>query len=273
MVPAQNHLSKHHPHGGYAGGCGGGGHLMNGGPLISQYYYYYYSCLGSDLISPPMAEDESTTDSVNEEAPSNRDDGWLQLSIGGSGGGGGGGGGKYDQRISSGLVELDLLPGGGAAASQDSRSPADNPTNSRLASSFLCPPNHNFGVEAAKIASRTETETGMGMPLYFGTSGVSNFVQQEINWAFRPMAGVGIGVAGHVPASSPSTSSVASSSFLPGGGRRSSYLGRPFIQFQSSGVDAAAAAAAGPSFDVRIINPPRRPHSGIWFTLKALENQ
>lgn len=246
---------------------------MNGGGPISDhyyYYYYYYSRLGSDhyleaLDHPPMAEDDSTTNSLNDEAPSNRDDGWLQLSIGG----GGGGRGKYDQRElmrpgrSSGLVELDLLPGGGGGGGRDI------PANSRWVSDFLSPE----AATTARTGTGTETGMGIGMPLFFGTSsGSSNFVQQEINWAFRPMAGVGVGVGlAQVPSSSsPSTSAVSSSSFVPVGSQRSSYLGRPFIQFQSSGVDTAVA---GPSSDVRIINPPRRPHSGIWFTLKALENQ
>ncbi|XP_038880904.1 uncharacterized protein LOC120072580 [Benincasa hispida] len=257
MVATLNHLSKHHP-------CGGADHLMNGGaPLCNQYYYYYYY-LGSNpnLISldPHMAEDDSTTNSFNDQAPSNRDDGWLQLSIGGSRGGGDSVTGvKYDQRelmilgrSSSGLVELDLLPGGGR----------EIPTNySRWVSDF------SSSETATTSKTGTKTETGIAMPLFLGTSSSSNFVQQEINWAFRPVAGVGTGVPS---SSSPSTSAVSSSYSLPVSSRRSSYLGRPLIQFQSVGVDTATA---GPSSDVRIINPPRRPHSGIWFTLKALENQ
>ncbi|XP_050943338.1 protein LAX PANICLE 2 isoform X3 [Cucumis melo] len=214
MVAALNHFSKHQH--------GGADHLMNGGaPLY---------------------------------------DGWLQLSIGGSGGSGNVTGLKHDQRESmtpgrsSGLVELDLLPGGGRDISMN---------YSRWVSDFSSP--------ETTTTSKTETgaEIGIGLPLFFGTSSSSNFVQQEINWAFRPVAGIGTGVPS---SSSPSTSAVSSSYSLPISGRRSSYLGRPLIQLQSVGVDTATATA-GPSSDVRIINPPRRPHSGIWFTLKALENQ
>ncbi|GMI79814.1 hypothetical protein HRI_001650700 [Hibiscus trionum] len=44
---------------------------------------------------------------------------------------------------------------------------------------------------------------------------------------------------------------------------------RPIAPFQlQHGIDVAA-----PSSDVRIIDPPRRPHSGIWFMLQASENQ
>lgn len=266
MVAALNHLSKHHP-------CGCADHLMNGGaPLCHQYYYYYYNYyLGSDhphllSLDPPMAEDDSTTNSLNDQAPSNKDDGWLQLSIGGSGSGGGVTGVKYDQgelivpERTSGLVELDLLPGGGR----------DIPTSySRWVSDFSSPETATTSKTGTGAGMRMGVETGIGMPLFFGTPSSSNFVQQEINWAFRPVAG--IGTVARVPSSSsPSTSAVSSSYSLPVSSRRSSYLGRPLIQFQSVGADTATA---GPSSDVRIISPPRRPHSGIWFTLKALENQ
>lgn len=246
-----------------------------GGPISDRFdNNYYYSCLGSDpyliVIDPPMAEHDSTTNSLNDEAhPSNRDDGWLQLSIGS--GGHGDHEEKYDQpelRVperSSGLVELNLLPGGGDGGG------AENIQRSyRWVSSSLDPETELTA--RTRMEMETRTEMGIGMPLFFGTSSSSNFVQQEINWAFRPAIGVGIGIgmAQVPPSSSPSTSAASSSSFLPFGGRRSSYFGRPFIQFQGAGVDAEAA---GPSTDIRIINPPRRPHSGIWFTLKALENQ
>lgn len=209
MLPAHTPLSQLHP----SRGCGAA-HLMNAAPpLVSENYYYYYSHPYLIALHPPMADDDdSTTNTFNQQPSSNTDDGWLQLSIG-----------RRRPPTTSNLVELDLLPGGGG----------DNPATASR--DFLTP-------EAATTA-RSET----GMQLFFGTPTSSNFVQQEINWAFRPM----------LAASS-------SSSFLPVGGRS------PFIQFQSSGVQAGDA---GPSSDVRIINPPRRPHSGIWFTLKALENQ
>ncbi|KAF2288356.1 hypothetical protein GH714_007007 [Hevea brasiliensis] len=166
MVPAQT-LSKRKQqqnllfYGGYAG-CGGGGFSDSFG-LMSRLEGYDYciseACLGSDLVpNPPMAEDESRTNSLNEPAGSSskdniqedRDEGWLQLSIGGhttsheS---------KHDHRqldptaTRGGLIELDLLP-------------------------------------------------------------------------------------------------------------------------VHSGIDVA-----GPSSDFRVIDPPRRPHSGIWFTLQASQNQ
>ncbi|XP_022932677.1 uncharacterized protein LOC111439151 [Cucurbita moschata] len=221
MLPAHTPLSQLRP----SAGCGAD-HLMNAAPPpISENYYYYYSHPYLIPLPPPMADDDSTTNSFNEEPPFNRDDGWLQLSIG-----------RGRPPTTSNLVELDLLPGGGG----------DNPAATATATATT---SRDFLTPEAATTARSET----GMQLFFGTPTSSNFVQQEINWAFRPISAAS-----------------SSSSFLPVGGRRSSYLGGPFIQFQSSGVQAGGA---GPSSDVRIINPPRRPHSGIWFTLKALENQ
>ncbi|KAK8657316.1 hypothetical protein V6N13_035562 [Hibiscus sabdariffa] len=51
----------------------------------------------------------------------------------------------------------------------------------------------------------------------------------------------------------------------PHHGALAPYFGRPFL-VQSTDV-------AGPSSEVRIIDPPRRPHSGIWFMLQASRNQ
>ncbi|KAL4382963.1 hypothetical protein GQ457_15G003150 [Hibiscus cannabinus] len=51
----------------------------------------------------------------------------------------------------------------------------------------------------------------------------------------------------------------------PHHGALAPYFGRPF-PVQSTDV-------AGPSSEVRIIDPPRRPHSGIWFMLQASRNQ
>ncbi|XP_022955780.1 uncharacterized protein LOC111457668 isoform X2 [Cucurbita moschata] len=93
------------------------------------------------------------------------------------------------------------------------------------------------GSPEAVITSKTETEieTGIRMPL------CSSFNLTDIN----------------VAQTYPSTSTMLSSS--------SFHSSIPSIR-----VDAMAA---GTSSDIRIINPPRRPGSGIWFTLKALENQ
>ncbi|XP_039047745.1 uncharacterized protein LOC120188362 isoform X2 [Hibiscus syriacus] len=60
----------------------------------------------------------------------------------------------------------------------------------------------------------------------------------------------------------PIAAAASSSSLVPSG----SYFTGPFRL--QPGIDVA-----GPNSDVRIIDPPRRPHSGIWFMLQASENQ
>ncbi|KGN46419.1 protein LAX PANICLE 2 [Cucumis sativus] len=79
----------------------------------------------------------------------------------------------------------------------------------------------------------------------------------ELNWTFRPIS------------SHNSSSSNCSSSFIPFG----PYFSTPFQLHPGLDLVAAtAAAAAGSSSDaVRVIDPPRRPHSGIWFSLQPLE--
>lgn len=77
----------------------------------------------------------------------------------------------------------------------------------------------------------------------------------------------------HWPAFRSSSTTSSSSSLMP---PVPSYFSR--LPFQLHG--AAAAAAAGvdvghhlPRFDFRVVDPPRRPHSGIWFTLQASQIQ
>lgn len=76
----------------------------------------------------------------------------------------------------------------------------------------------------------------------------------EVNWSFTPMI------------SHNHNSSSSCSSFVPFG----PYFSRPFQLH--TGIDLVAAAPPGPSSDtITVIDPPHRPHSGIWFTLQPLE--
>lgn len=250
MVPAPN-LSKEqqrHLSGGYAG-CGGSYREKFG--LMSRVEGYEYgseSCLGSDLVVAQMAEDDSRTNSLNEAGSSSkdiqedRDEGWLQLSIGGNAASHNN---KHDQaeptaRRGSGLIELDLLPGGGS--SQEARP--------------LAPIFHVPEFRAPREVTNFSSATSFNASLFLQhPASSSNFPHQEINWAFRPIRH-NIGIA------STSTTPSSSSSLMPFG----SYFTRPFQLH--SGIDVA-----GPSLDFRVIDPPRRPHSGIWFMLQASQNQ
>ncbi|KAL8121445.1 uncharacterized protein LOC141661761 [Apium graveolens] len=67
------------------------------------------------------------------------------------------------------------------------------------------------------------------------------------------------------------SSASASSSFMP---PVPSYFSR--LPFQIHGASAASGVDAShhlPRFDFRVVDPPRRPHSGIWFTLQASQIQ
>ncbi|XP_039019897.1 uncharacterized protein LOC120151558 [Hibiscus syriacus] len=203
-----------------------------------------------------MAEDESRTNSINEEGSNSKDnnhqqlelertEGWLQLSIGG---------GqaqatrcdrnKHDQGDPTarreGLVELDLLPGVGSSR------------QARLAPIFHMP--------EFRAPPRPP-------PLMhsFSTSLFFQHQQQGINSTFPYHGELNSSSFRPIPiniAADPSASSSSCSSLVPFG----SYFARPFPVQPEMDV-------AGPSLDVGIIDPPRRPNSGIWFVLQASENQ
>ncbi|KAE8670152.1 Detected protein of unknown function [Hibiscus syriacus] len=235
MVPAENL-----PHGGggeFYGFCGGGsiytesfGHMSR---LRGGYDFHTEACLGigSDLEADRMDEDESRTNSVNEagsnskdnshqEIELERDEDWLQLSIGGQTQAT-----RYDRNKhgqddptagTGGLLELDLLPGG---SSQQAR-------------------------PLARIFHMPEFRAPPPLMHSFSTSLFYQHQQQGSSSMFRP-----------IPSSS-------SSFLMPFG----SYFSRPFqVQFEMQ--------VAGPCSDVTIIDPPRRPHYGIWFVLQASQNQ
>lgn len=82
--------------------------------------------------------------------------------------------------------------------------------------------------------------------------------QQYSTWAFPPPMPMAMGM----PSSSSSCASLRTTA-LP------SYFASPF-HFPAAFDDAGAGPS---SSDVRVVHPPRRPHSGIWFMLQASPNQ
>lgn len=198
--------------GGYGGGYGEGFGVMRG-----NYGFSGGGGVGSDLVVA-MAEDDGS--SLNEES-SSKDEGWLQLSIGGSG--------RDPTRNNgsgSGLVELELMP-----SNSHSPSPASGPEFrpprpvANFDPSFYSNLQHHHGSSSSGFHSHSHPH------------------HQEINWAFRPMIPISIATA--------SSSLIGPGSFFP----------RPFQIYD------------GPGVDFRVIQPPRRPHSGIWFMLQASQNQ
>ncbi|MBA0613856.1 hypothetical protein Godav_014214 [Gossypium davidsonii] len=258
MVPAENLPKQHHlPHGGGGGFYGycGSSYTESFG-LMSRVYGYDFHAeayVGSDLAANRMAEDESTTNSLNEagsnskdnnqELELERDEGWLQLGLGGQPT-------RYDDNKHyqgdptarrGGMIELDLLPGGMSQQARPLLGPIFHMPD------FRAPPPpppllmHSF-------SSSLFFQHQQGSSSTFPHHG-------ELSSSFRP-------IAQNIAAAPSASSSSSSSSLVPLG----SYFARPF-QVQSE-MDVA-----GPSSDVRIIDPPRRPHSGIWFMLQASQNQ
>ncbi|KAL3500969.1 hypothetical protein ACH5RR_035418 [Cinchona calisaya] len=247
----------------------------------------YTNCLllGSDLVvvGGQMAEDQDesrttgdhyeTTSVVNEAeaaasamsskdaAAANQeedDPGWLQLSIGTGLTATAAAHNKQqqqeeDQRRRGGgrMIEFDLLPAAAAASTSSSseqlqllRAPYS------MFQQHLPPPPRpplttaNYNNNTSLLLQQPTT-----FPLH----------HQEINWAnFRP---VPITTLTSAP-----FSSTTSTSLMPPG----SYFSRPF-QLHAGLGSLATARPAGTDF--RVIDPPRRPHSGIWFMLQAAQHQ
>jgi hypothetical protein len=279
MVPARS-LSKQQQqqhqlcYGSY---FGGGTSAYNESFGLMSRLEGYDSCvseaclLGSDLVvaNIPMAEDESRTNSLNNEAGSSskdvqeeRHEGWLQLSIGGhtttatptSHEG------KHDHHHHQqqqqlvldstsrrgGLIELDLLRGSSSRISHQAR-PLSSPV-------FHVP---DFRAPPRPVPSHATNFSNTSLFFQHHPAATSSTypLHQEINWPFRPML--------HNIATASSSPPSSSSSLMPLG----SYFSRPF-QVNSTGMDFA-----GPSSDFKVIDPPRRSHSGIWFMLQASQNQ
>ncbi|XP_019180161.1 PREDICTED: uncharacterized protein LOC109175358 isoform X2 [Ipomoea nil] len=270
-----------------------------------QSYHCYYNKSAGCLVGAQnleedtvMAEDESRTESVNEEAgPSYSKDvvvpatavtreeeeveddhkGWLQLSIGGGGGGGAAASGHHKNgRGGLGLVELDLLPPG----------PSSGPPPLPLP----LPPQYPLSAAAASgvefrqpLPPHFQLTNSVATPAAVGyiSAPPSYFLQQQqqqqpgaadINWAIRPVMAIPPPPPG---VSAPSSSSppfmyappLSGSRFAPRPGAF------PLLYAGVGGVAHAAGGSSSPSLDFRVIDPPRRPLSGIWFSLQASQNQ
>ncbi|XP_055815282.1 uncharacterized protein LOC129885095 [Solanum dulcamara] len=209
--------------------------------------------LGSDLaLIELMAEDESRTGSVNETGSSSKDNnnnkkekeedeeeeeekGWLQLSIGMPTN-------NKPEGNSSRLVELDLLP---TVSSEQGKSTLH-------IHEFRAPPPRRQ--QQQFLTTSPTSSSSLFLQQYpraaQGNSSTTMFPQQQeiINWGFRPMT---------APIQQNMNLSLVSSGshFGPG----------PF---------PVLGGVPGPSsIDLRVVHPPRRPHSGLWFSLQTSSNQ
>ncbi|KAM7487081.1 hypothetical protein LguiB_024565 [Lonicera macranthoides] len=258
----------------------------------------YYSCLRSDLVPVhrPMAEDdesrltESTTAATNELAGSSskefiqdddnddnddKDEGWLQLSIGGCH--------HLTQPTPAGgrdnkLVELDLLPADGGRGGGYSQQQQQQQQQVMMRS--LANPVFHQMPDFRATPARPLTSCFTSVVNYSSSSTPNLLFQQyppatpifphphdqdhtsSNYWGLiRPPAAM----SRNMTASS-SSSSLSTLVQPPAAG----YYSGPSLQLQAGRVDGPAA---GPSLDFRVVDPPRRPHSGIWFMLQASQNQ
>ncbi|KAI9169221.1 hypothetical protein LWI28_009064 [Acer negundo] len=306
----RHHHLVYSGYGGCGGGGGGGGGVMS---RIQGYDDDYSgseaaaaACLGSDLAvvvnhnnnrynnnnnnnnsnNKSMADqDESRTNSLNNEAASSskdnqeedhdhhqRDERWLQLGIGTT---------THHHTTShdhikhvdhhhhhhhqqvdptaaarrvggEGLIELDLLHGGGGSGGSSQQARVASTANFHHGHEFRPPP-HQLPLMNIQAA------TGHASTSLFFQQGSSSSTfphhNQEINWAFRPV---------HVQPNMAALASSSSSSLMQFG----SYFARPF-QPHTGILDVSDPTSS----DFRVIDPPRRPHSGIWFMLLASQNQ
>ncbi|XP_050371875.1 uncharacterized protein LOC126789853 isoform X2 [Argentina anserina] len=300
MVPSAHHQNlsrqqQQHPHlhGGY-GGCGAN-YYNNTAPDDESFGGLLMSQVEEVVINGPMAEDESRTNSLNNEAEAEagssskalvdedqRDDRWLQLSIGGHNATSADVQAPETRSLlrgsssASGLIELDLLS---ANISSPSSSTSWQFQLQQAARSSMTPmfhvPDHHHQIRVPNFSTNMMSTTsnlyfqhpGIGMGM--SSSLLPSFPQhqhQEVNWGFRPL----IPHHNNHIGNSASTSSSSSSFIQLEPSSSTSYFARPF-QLQHHYLHHGGGA--GPSLDFRVVDPPRRPQSGIWFMLQASQNQ
>ncbi|KAF8378056.1 hypothetical protein HHK36_029390 [Tetracentron sinense] len=237
MVPAQN-LFKQHPYDGY-GGCRDSYTERIG--LMSRLELYDYcseACSGSDLVVSHMAEDESRPNSLNEAGSSSKD--------------------AQEEERDEGWLQLGI---GDYTNSRDRKHDPVKPTAPKggLVELNLLPGGTTQHVKplapifhvpefrAPCAATNLRGATSFSTPLFLQHPRTSSiFPQPEVTWGYRPNP----------------WNITASSSSMP----RGPYIAPPFQLH--TGVDVA-----GPSYDFRVVDAPRRPNSGIWFVLQASQNQ
>ena len=179
------------------------------------------------------------------------------------------------------LVELELLPGGRHLNWGSSSRPSLEPQAMfPLASSEVrgSARGSSFG---GSLLFEQQTSMSMSMacgPISAPTFGHHQQQQQQhhpqemVNWAFGPLPHSMAVMPSPSFVSSSSSSSQSCSSLRPPPPPIGSYFPTPF-HFPSSGFDQFDVAGPSSDVTVRVVDPPRRPHSGIWFMLQASQNQ
>ncbi|XP_058736563.1 protein LAX PANICLE 2-like [Vicia villosa] len=268
---------------------------MNHFQFLEDYNNYNNNCLRSEFLFKHMAEEVepfsrhnepepepepeletiSTSKESEEQERKPNNNNWLQLSIGNTvlttttt---------KHDadhSQAPTNLLELELLPTNWTSSRPDLEQPSI-----RGCSTF----NSSMFFEQTTPSSSSSVSVSMSMP-----AGPSYSHQQHLvphNWAFGPLLPHSMAImassTSYIPSSSSSFSSSQScSSLRPSLGPNyypQYHHASPFHFPSSSSSGFDQFDIAGPSssshLTFRVVDPPRRPHSGIWFMLQASQNQ
>lgn len=222
---------------------------------LAEEGYEYYSqragdcLLGSDLaLIEPMAEDESRTGSINETGSTSKDNNDINNIQEKA----------KDKEEDEGWLQLSI----GTATNNEKNKPERGPVELdllQLSSSELQGKSifqhHNIPEFRAPPPPKQQlVMTTSTSSLFLQNPTSSTMFPQEINWGFRPMQ-----IQQNIDPNFMPLLSAAGSYFSP----------RPFP------VLHAGIGVPGPStnIDFRVIDPPKRPHSGLWFSLQASLNQ
>ncbi|CAK8540917.1 unnamed protein product [Lathyrus sativus] len=243
--------------------------------FVQDYSNYDNHCLRSEFLFNHMAEQEESfsrlepepepepetisTSKENEEqereSNNNNSNNWLQLSIGNpvvttttT---------KHDAdhtQAPANLLELELLP--------------TNWTSSEQPSIRGC---STFFDQTTPSSSSSSVSISMSMPA--GPT-YSHHHQQHLvphNWSFGPLLPHSMAIMASSFSSSQSCSSLRPN-YYPQYHHASPFH---FPSSSSSGFDQLDIAGPSSSSHLtfRVVDPPRRPHSGIWFMLQASQNQ
>ncbi|KAE9604968.1 hypothetical protein Lal_00036855 [Lupinus albus] len=190
----------------------------------------------------------------------------------------------------SGLVELDLLPGNRSHNFNWPSSSRPSLEGSVMFSGRSYHGGSSFGAPLLFEQTSISMSMSMSMPSGpFSAQPFGNIQQQQhqyqphemLNWQFHPLPHSMSIMPSSSSSSSVTTSSssysLQSSSSLRPFSPLGSYYPTPFHHFPSSSSSSSGFDhVAGPSSDittVKVVDPPRRPHSGIWFMLQASQNQ
>jgi hypothetical protein len=180
---------------------------------------------------------------------------------------------------SSGLLELELLPTNWTSSRPNLEQPSIRGCSTFNSSLFL--------EQTTSSSSSSSMSISMSMP-----SGPTSYGHQQQhqhlvphNWAFGPLQlphsmAIMHSSTSYIP--SLSSSSQSCSSLRPSLGpnyypqyHHASPFYFPSSSSSSSGFDQFDVAGPSSSSHIafRVVDPPRRPHSGIWFMLQASQNQ